>query len=89
MIMASDLGAAAWRKSTYSGAEHGECIEVAELEGAEWFKSSYSGDNDGQCVEVAEVSSSVVAVRDSKDVAGPALVFAPGSFYSFVESLKS
>lgn len=39
-----------WFKSSYSGSEGGNCIEVAY----EWFKSSYSGDEGGNCVEVAQ-----------------------------------
>ncbi|GAA3063474.1 DUF397 domain-containing protein [Streptomyces roseofulvus] len=37
-----------------------------------WFKSSYSGGDGGQCVEVA-AGAGAVHVRDSKDVARPAL----------------
>ncbi|MHB9854802.1 DUF397 domain-containing protein [Streptomyces krungchingensis] len=29
-----------WRKSSYSGAEGGECIEVAETSGAVWVRDS-------------------------------------------------
>lgn len=39
----------------------------------DFVKSSYSKDADA-CVEVARNVSGVVAVRDSKDPAGPALV---------------
>jgi len=38
-----------------------------------WHKSSYSSAS-GQCVEVASVAGAVV-VRDSKNLAGPELVF--------------
>ncbi|AXL91687.1 DUF397 domain-containing protein [Streptomyces sp. CB09001] len=38
-----------WFKSSYSGSDGGNCIEVAY----EWRKSSYSGDEGGNCVEVA------------------------------------
>ncbi|MFJ4425975.1 DUF397 domain-containing protein [Streptomyces galilaeus] len=31
---------ATWRKSSYSGAEGGECIEVAEVPGAVWVRDS-------------------------------------------------
>src|ERR1041384_742894 len=57
-----------WRKSSYSGT-NGNCVEVA------WRTSSYSGGN-GNCVEVAWPESRV-AVRDSKNVTGPALDFPP------------
>jgi hypothetical protein len=53
-----------WRKSSFSGGNDA-CVEV----GTHWRKSSYSGGND-ECVEVA---STLVAVRDSKNPAGPIL----------------
>jgi len=42
----SDL---AWFKSSYSGSEGDNCVEVA----LEWHKSSYSGSQGDDCVEVA------------------------------------
>ncbi|MFF2923054.1 DUF397 domain-containing protein [Streptomyces celluloflavus] len=49
-----------------------------------WFKSSYSSGNEADsCVEVATVPG-VVHVRDSKDVPGPILGFAPGTWADFV-----
>jgi hypothetical protein len=58
------------------------------LERAEWRKSSHSGSNGGGCVEVARNLPNVVAVRDSKDREGPALVFAPEAWEAFVQDLK-
>ncbi|AYG77945.1 hypothetical protein DWB77_00052 [Streptomyces hundungensis] len=58
-----------------------------ELVGAHWRKSSYSGDNSGQCVEVADLidtSYAGVAVRDSKNPAGPALLLDPQVFAGFI-----
>ncbi|WP_407939921.1 DUF397 domain-containing protein [Micromonospora tarapacensis] len=51
-----------------------------------WRKSSRS--NEGACVEVADNIPSVVGVRDSKDIDGPALSFGPSTWRSFVESVK-
>jgi hypothetical protein len=48
-----------------------------DLNNARWRKSSRSGGNGGQCVEVALLDGAI-AVRDSKNPAGPALVFAGG-----------
>ncbi|MFE5739188.1 DUF397 domain-containing protein [Streptomyces celluloflavus] len=49
-----------------------------------WFKSSYSSGPEGDsCVEIATVPG-VVHVRDSKDVQGPSLGFAPGAWADFV-----
>lgn len=52
-----------------------------------WRKSSRSGANDSNCVEVGEVSSGL-AVRDSKDPNGPALLFDRDAWSSFVTGLR-
>jgi hypothetical protein len=51
-----------------------------------WHKSSHSSAS-GQCVEVAPVAGAV-AVRDSRDPAGPGLVFTRPAWVAFVEGLK-
>ncbi|MEU1185947.1 DUF397 domain-containing protein [Streptomyces sp. NPDC005820] len=48
-----------------------------------WRKSSYSGDQGGDCVEIAETPSTV-AVRDSKNPAGPILALRPAAFSAFL-----
>jgi hypothetical protein len=53
-----------------------------------WFKSSYSNDSGGSCVEIADLTSSV-AVRDSKDKKGPALVVSLAAWSSFVDLVQS
>ncbi|MFJ6180107.1 DUF397 domain-containing protein [Streptomyces sp. NPDC092295] len=55
-----------WFKSSYSGPEGGDCVEVA------WVKSSYSNSAGGDCVEVA-VAPTTVHIRDSKNTQGPIL----------------
>lgn len=82
------LNGATWRKSSYSGANGGACVEVADLTGSGWHKSSHSSGNGGNCVEVAARGPGVVAVRDSKDPDGPALVFTPADWSAFIASLK-
>lgn len=57
--------------------------EAPALPAARWRKSSYSGSEGGECVEVAVLPDGRVAVRDSKDPAGPALVFAAAAFTAF------
>ncbi|MFJ6463750.1 DUF397 domain-containing protein [Streptomyces sp. NPDC091387] len=60
-------------------------------ESPRWFKSSYSN-NGGDCIEVAAnlvAAHGVVPVRDSKNVSGPVLNVAPGSFASFVAGVKA
>jgi hypothetical protein len=58
------------------------------LERAEWRKSSYSGGNGGGCVDVARNLPSVVAVRDSKDPSGPALVLTPDAWRAFISDIR-
>ncbi|MER5336527.1 DUF397 domain-containing protein [Micromonospora sp. NPDC002717] len=58
-----------------------------ELNGARWRKSSRSSGNGGDCVEVADNLPGVVAVRDSKDPAGPALAFPPAAWRAFVSRI--
>lgn len=52
-----------------------------------WFKSSSSGGSQGDCVEVAR-GHAVVPVRDSKAVAGPALMFSVHGWAAFVGAVK-
>ncbi|WP_330465854.1 DUF397 domain-containing protein [Micromonospora zamorensis] len=55
-----------------------------DLSNARWRKSTRSGASGGNCVEVASNLPGVVAVRDSKDAAGPALTFARAAWATFV-----
>ena len=59
-----------------------------DLTGAEWRKASYSNSNGGACVEVAGNLPGVVAVRDSKDPHGPALIFTPDEWYAFAAGIR-
>jgi hypothetical protein len=79
-----DLTRAQWRKSSYSGG-NGACVEVARVP-AHWRKSNRSS-GDGACVEIAHLPEAI-AVRDSKDPAGPNLIFTPQAWSAFVVSAK-
>lgn len=55
-----------------------------DLSNARWRKSTRSGASGRNCVEVADNLPGVVAVRDSKDPAGPALTFDPAAWRTFI-----
>jgi hypothetical protein len=58
-----------------------------DLGGAAWRKSSRSGPYTDNCVEVAFVEGAIV-VRDSKNPAGPSLVFTENEWDAFVAGAK-
>ena len=60
-----------------------------DLTGAVRHKSSRSSPNGGDCVEVADNLPDIVAVRDSKDPAGPALIFNRSEWHAFIEGVKA
>jgi hypothetical protein len=60
-----------------------------DLSVADWRKSSFSSSNGGNCVEVARNIAGVVAVRDSKDPDGSALIFTADEWRSFLEGQAS
>jgi hypothetical protein len=65
-----------WRKSSFS--DNINCVELA------WRTSTFSDTND--CVEVAWPAVSV-AVRDSKNPAGPTLTFGRSEFSAALKTL--
>jgi hypothetical protein len=62
---------------------------MADVTRAVWRKSSYSSGNGGQCVEVARNLPGLVAVRDSKNPEGPALVFTPQEWRAFLDGVRA
>jgi hypothetical protein len=52
-----------------------------------WFKSTFSGVS-GNCVQVAFVADGV-AVGDSKDPAGPTLLFTPAEWLAFLAGVRA
>jgi Domain of unknown function (DUF397) len=60
-------------------------IDDMDLSRAAWRKSTHSN-NGGDCVEVTGPGPAV-AVRDSKDPAGPALAFTPAQWHIFTAKL--
>jgi hypothetical protein len=82
------LSRAAWRKSSYSSSNGGECVETASV----WRKSSRSGSNGGDCVEVAPGAAGtarLVAIRDSKHPDDPNLLFTPAQWQTFTTKIKT
>ncbi|WP_424536488.1 DUF397 domain-containing protein [Sphaerisporangium viridialbum] len=59
-----------------------------DLTDQRWRKSSYSSGNGGNCVEVAPLPGGI-AVRDSKNPAGPILRFPSTEWNSFLSTLKN
>jgi Domain of unknown function (DUF397) len=52
-----------------------------------WRKASFST-GQGNCVEVSADGADTVAVRDSRNVAGPELEFTSGAWSDFVQAIK-
>ena len=61
----------------------------ADLSRAVWHKSTRSNGSGGNCVEVARNLPGVVAVRDSKNPDGPALIVSRDEWASFITRLRT
>jgi hypothetical protein len=59
-------------------------MPASDLPAVTWRKSRRSGPQGGNCVEFAYLPDGQVAIRNSRDAAGPALVFTPGEWTAFV-----
>jgi hypothetical protein len=77
------MTSAPWRKSTYSGNNGGECIEVAT-----WRKASYSANNGTNCVEAGVAERGRVLVRDTANRDGVVLDVPADAWERFTSSLK-
>ncbi|MCD0453100.1 DUF397 domain-containing protein [Actinocorallia sp. API 0066] len=74
-----------WRRSSYTGANGGNCVELAVT----WRRSSYTGANGGDCVEVAAVDDRAVAARDSKNTEKGHLMFRRAGIGAMIRSIKA
>lgn len=68
-----------WFKSSYSGSDGGNCLEVAYT----WRRSSHSGDEGGNCLEVAAYPTAI-HIRDSKAPGAPHLTVTPETWTAFL-----
>ncbi|WP_306320315.1 MULTISPECIES: DUF397 domain-containing protein [unclassified Streptomyces] len=56
--------------------------------GEQGWERPWSGPNGGQCVETKLLADGRVAVRQSTDPAGPALIYTPEEIAAFVRGVK-
>lgn len=61
---------------------------AGDLPVSAWRKSSYSGAM-GNCVELAALGGGDVAVRNSRDPQGPAMVYTHDEMVAFVAGVKA
>jgi hypothetical protein len=74
---------APWRKSSYSGNDNTDCVEVAT-----WRKASYSGNSGANCVEAGVADRGRVLVRDTANRDGAVLDIPADAWERFTASLR-
>ncbi|MEU5860485.1 MULTISPECIES: DUF397 domain-containing protein [unclassified Nonomuraea] len=72
-----DLSFARWQKSSFSGDNGGNCVEIAELKNVHGGPEHKVGQDE------------LVVVRDSKDPDGPKLFFTPAEWDAFLAGVKA
>lgn len=75
----------AWFKSSYSDGTGTNCVELAPEQA--WFKSSYSDGTGQNCVEAAHLTPGI-AIRDSKNPTGPALLLPASAWTPFLTHVQ-
>jgi hypothetical protein len=62
-------------------------MSASQLQGVTWQKSSRSNPS-GNCVECAALPGGGVAVRNSRDPEGPALLYTPAEMEAFILGVR-
>ena len=62
-------------------------VPAGELRGVTWQKSRRSNPS-GNCVECAVLPNGEVAVRNSRDPEGPALIYTPAEIEAFLGGVR-
>jgi hypothetical protein len=63
-------------------------MTTPDLSRAIWRTSSHSGGN-GNCVQVTTNLPGIIAVRDSKNPAGPTVAFPPAAWAAFTTAVRA
>jgi hypothetical protein len=63
-------------------------ISAAQLEGTTWRKSQRSN-SQGACVELARLDAATVAMRNSRDPQGTALIYPASAVRAMVSALRA
>jgi hypothetical protein len=63
-------------------------VPAGKLPSARWRKSTASNPS-GSCVELAELPGGAVAVRNSRDAEGPALIYPRDEMAAFLRGMKN
>jgi hypothetical protein len=77
-------GQAESKETAVPGVRNG--VRASQLD-ARWIKSRHSN-AEGNCVEVAPLTGGGIAVRNSRDPDGPALIYTPAELAAFLAGAK-